>query len=154
MSAAFEERLARVERSAVRWRTTALGSLVLVGLGAIAPPQTDDTLRARRFELVDEAGAVRAEVGIDEDGSAGFFLRDAANRVRAALVHDDAQTALLILDDAGTVRIGVAQYAHGGGGVALHGAGSGGGAVLYMKDGNGSLRFFDTAGDVRLELPD
>lgn len=152
-TALLELRLRRLERANRLWSLCALGSLCLWLCGASAPPR-EDVITAERFELVDGEGRVRAEMAIDEDGSAGFFVRDAEYGMRAALVHDASQTGLFLLDAEGTVRVGTAQYAHGGGGVALHGEHSKGAAVLYMKDGEGSLSLYDAEGQVRARLPE
>jgi hypothetical protein len=128
-----------------------LAAAVLALLTAFTPD--GDTVSARRLQLVDNAGHVRAELGIDAEGSAGLFLRDAEDRLRASLTHDGDQTALYILDTEGTPRLGAAQYAHGGGGFALHGPKAKGAAVLYLK-GDGTLTFYDDAGEVSARLPD
>lgn len=44
-----------------------------------------DVVRARRFELVDEKGNVRAVLGVDDDGTAGLALADANGRLLAEL---------------------------------------------------------------------
>lgn len=148
----LEERIRRLER-----RGRVLGALLVAGLGFLvvsANGRRGETVAAERFELVDGEGRVRAEMAIDEDGSAGFFVRDGEGRVRGCLVHDDAQSALYLFDEAGAIRVGAAQYAHGGGGFALHGEGTEGAAVLYMKEREGSLTFYDAHGTVRARLPE
>ena len=125
----LEERLRRLERRSRAWSVTAVSALCLLLLTAIDRSQ-DEVLAAERFELVDDKGRLRAEIGIDEDGSAGFFVLDLGGRVRASVTHDDAQAAMYLRDEAGTIRVGAAQFAHGGGGFALHGDESKRGAVL------------------------
>ena len=148
---ALEQRVRRLER-----RNRIQGALLACGVVALlaAAGHRRETLAAERFELVDAEGRVRAEMAIDDDGSAGFFVRDAEDRVRACLVHDAAQAAMYLFDEAGTIRVGAAQYAHGGGGFALHGEETEGAAVLYMKDRAGSLTFYDAEGKVRAKLPE
>lgn len=48
-----------------------------------------EVLRAQRFELVDQDGLVRAEIGIDEAGSTGVFIHDHEGRLRASLTHGE-----------------------------------------------------------------
>jgi len=148
----LEPRVRRLERR-LRATTALLAGAVLAGVLVAARAPAFETLRAGRFELVDEQGRVLAELAVDDEGSAGFFLRDTAARVRAALVHDDQQTGLFLFDEEGTVRVGAAQYAHGGGGFALHGPESAGGAVLYLK-GEGSLTFYDAEGGEKRCVPE
>lgn len=150
----LETRLGRLER---RNRLLAAGWLVVIPAVAVGMSAGDDTaadvVKARRFHMVDGDNRVRAELGIDADGSAGLFLRDADGRVHGTLIHDDDQTALYLHDSEGTIRVGAAQFAHGGGGFALHGDGSKGAAVLYLANRRGSLRFFDEDGAVIDRLP-
>lgn len=150
---ASEHRLAVLERR-VRW-----GGALCLGFAAVAllsaatrQDRVAEELRARRIALVDAEGRVRAELGIDPDGSAGLFVRDVEGRPRAMVVHDEQQSALYLLDQEGTIRLGSAQFAHGGGGYALHGPGSKGGAVLYLK-GDGSLTFYGEDGTVQERIP-
>ncbi len=103
--------------------------------------------------MVDAAGTVRAELGIDADGSAGLFLYDPEGRTRACLIHDPSQSALYLFDDQNVIRVGAAQFAHGGGGLAIHGEQSKGSTVLYQKDGMGSLILRDKDGNIIDRMP-
>lgn len=142
-------------RRSLRAPAILLGAVAIALTGACSvPPSRNDTIVTRRLELVDDAGVVRARLGIDADGSAGLFLLAPDGRNRAALIDDASQTALYIFDDDETVRIGVAQFAHGGGGVALHGEDGRGGAVLYLAGGAGSLAFYDEDGGTRFRIPE
>lgn len=143
----IERRLEKLER---RNRLLA-GALAAVGALSVlagAATRPDDVLRAKKIEMVDDAGKVRAELAIDADGSAGLFLRDTNGRVRGCAVHDDAQTGFFALDEAGQIRVGAAQFAHGGGGFALHGPEGKGATVLYRK-GSGSLTFYGADGTAK-----
>ncbi len=111
-----------------------------------------EVLKARRFVLVDGKGLARAEIKID-DGCAGFYVLDAAQKTRVSLTHDSSQTALFLWDGAGHVRVGAAQFAHGGGGFTLHGPESKGAAALYLK-GKGSLSFYDAEGHRTHRVPE
>lgn len=128
----------------------ALGALVLTAFARTG----GEVVSAGRFELVDGEGRVRAELGIDDDGSAGLFVRDEEGRLRASLTYDEAQAAMYLWDEGGTIRVGAAQYAHGGGGFALHGEESRGAAVLYLTEGAGSLTIYDAEGAVRAAVPE
>jgi hypothetical protein len=144
----LERRLEALERRN-RSLLAVLGAMAaLVCLGAFARQDAvPDELRARRIVMVDAEGRARAELGLDEEGSAGLFVRDVEGRPRAIVVHDESQSALYLLDEKGTIRLGSAQYAHGGGGYALHGPEAKGAAVLYLKD-EGSLTFYGEEGQV------
>jgi len=145
---ALERRVAALERRNRIVTTGLVTLLALAGLSAsVRQAGVPDELRARRIVMVDGEGRVRAELAVDEEGSAGLFVRDAEGRRRAMVVHDPAQAALYLLDEEGTVRLGSALFAHGGVGHALHGPGAKGAAVLYLKD-EGSLTFYGEDGQV------
>lgn len=134
-----------------------LGALLVTTTLALlgAAPATESehhTLRATRFELVDETGRVRAELSLRE-GAPVFSLLDESGRDRLSLNHDSGGTALFIRDQQDVIRVGVAQFSHGGGGFALHGPDSKGAAVLYY-DESGSLSFYDPDGNTTLRLPE
>ena len=76
---------------------SAFGLLFLTSLG-----RREEVVAAERFELIDAEGRVRAEMAIDEDGSAGFFVRDDEGRLRATLIHDPHQAAMYLVDEDGT----------------------------------------------------
>lgn len=143
----LEGRLARLER---RNRTLSAGLAAAVAsvLFVSAVPRQDDVIAARRIEMVDEEGRVRAELGIDADGSAGLFLRDEQGRVRGCTIHDATQTGTFAMDEEGQIRMGAAHFAHGGSGFALHGPGGKGSTVLYLK-GQGSLTFYRADGTTK-----
>ncbi len=131
----------------------AIGTLAAAGL-TTATSRSPEVLRAKRIQMVDDNERVRAELGIDEQGSAGLFVLDGGGLIRATLVHDEVQTAMYLMDEAGVVRLGAAQFAHGGGGIAMHGPELKGAAVLMLKDSIGSLAFYDKDGQVVLRTPD
>lgn len=146
-------RLRRVER-VNRGLAVALGAALVAGaVGLRAPSAPPTEITARRIRMIDANDRVRAELGIDADGSAGLFVKDPEGVLRAAVVHDAAQTGLLVMDARGVVRLGAAQFAHGGGGFALHGEESRGAAVLYLKDRAGSMTFYDPDGGVIERAP-
>jgi hypothetical protein len=64
-----------------------------------------DVIRAKRFELVDAEGIVRAALVIHEDGTAGVDLSDASGQVRASLtLAADGVPRLNLLGRTGGVR--------------------------------------------------
>lgn len=144
--------LRRINRSLVV-ALCAIGTLATVGLTTTAT-RSPEVLRAKRIQMVDDNERVRAELGIDEQGSAGLFVLDGGGLIRATLVHDEVQTAMYLMDEAGVVRLGAAQFSHGGGGIAMHGPELKGAAVLMLKDSIGSLTFYDKDGEVVLRTPD
>ena len=110
---------------------------VLAVLGALAGcDRSADVVRARRFEVVDAAGVVRADlavtsaaprlwlydaagkrrarVGMGADGSPGLWLSDATGRLRGVLGVDPYGSPVLALyDAAGKARAGLGVLADG-----------------------------------------
>lgn len=124
-------------------------SLLCFGLLAATRMQqalVPEVISAKSFVVVNEFGDTRAEIGLNEQGTAGLFLRDDYGILRGAFTHDNEQTKLFLYDKDETTRVGIAHFAHGGSGVALHGPGSKGAAVLYLKE-EGTLTFFDEEGN-------
>src|SRR5688572_1121590 len=80
-------------------------------------------VRARRFELVDDNGAVRAVLGTQVgNGAPGFLVSDAAGRPRLALhVTPEDAPAIDVLDEKGTPRLHVGLDAAGSPAVTLFG---------------------------------
>lgn len=152
-SQVLERRVARLERTTRALFVILVAVLGLVGTQSVRARQDDpETVRARGFQIIDEAGTVRGELTMGDDGPE-LRLHDERGRERLSLSQTNEDTALYIKDALGTTRVGIAQFAHGGGGVALHGPESKGAAVLYLKE-TGSLRFFGTDGEVTLRIPE
>ena len=64
-----------------------------------------DVIRARRIELVDAQGIVRAALAVHADGTAGVDLSDAEGRVHASLTLDAGGVPRLnLLGKTGEVR--------------------------------------------------
>ena len=138
----MEQRLSDLEKRN-RWLVVGwVLSMAMIWMSGWTP----DSIKASGFQLVDESGKVRAELGFQE-GEPVLLIRDENGVDRLVAFHHQEGTGIYINDASKTTRIGVAQFAHGGGGVALHGPESKGAAVLYFKD-EGSLRFFDAEGNV------
>lgn len=130
----------------------ALGLGAVLVLTAAAARNGPGTVDATRFRLVDESGALLAELR-STPGGTGLYVLDETGTERASIHHNDEETALYLRDSEGTIRVGAAQFAHGGGGLALHGEGARGATVLYMKDLRGSLRMYDAEGGVVYQAP-
>ena len=107
----------------------------LVLHGAPAAAQAGDAVpgvvRAKAFEVVDDAGTTRATLAVRPDGMAELRLSDAAGELRAGLgVRSDSSPGLALWDGAGQKR-----------------------AELFVNDGGGPLlRLWDAAGEVRAML--
>src|SRR5690349_5849957 len=69
-----------------------------------------DAVRAKRFELVDDEGLVRAVLGTQPgNGAPGFLISDASGRARLALhVSAEGAPAVDLLDAGGAPRVHVA----------------------------------------------
>ncbi|MBX3095257.1 MAG: hypothetical protein KF812_00180 [Fimbriimonadaceae bacterium] len=147
-TATIESRLKQLELQNRLLATVLIVSVLFFVLGFVRVP---GVVQGSAFQLVDEGGRVRAEIGLVE-GAPEIKLMDLDGQERVRLWTDADTTGLFLNDAKGTTRIGVAQFAHGGGGVALHGEDSKGATVLYHK-GTGSLRFIDTNGVVTDEFP-
>jgi hypothetical protein len=68
-----------------------------------------EVVKAKRFELVDSEGKVRAALALHEDGSPGLCLCDEEGRVRATLLLDrHGLPRLSVLSTAGHVNAALA----------------------------------------------
>lgn len=131
-----EDRLEKLERRNAtlevqnRWMKGAgLAAVVLGGaalLAGQAGAQGKDApraIRASSIELVDDAGKVRMELGIDKDG-AGIDILDAKGKSRVIIgegtMEDLGEGAgLWVFDDKERPRVGVGTGKHGSGLVVL-----------------------------------
>ncbi len=153
----MQERLEALERrlESISRRNRGLGIIILLGVAAVllvgAAQSEPDTLKAKKLQLVDDQGRVRASLQLIENAPV-VSLTDESGQERLRLVTNADETGLFIRDDKGVIRVGAAQFAHGGGGFALHGPDSKGAAVLYLK-GEGSLSFFDAENNRTLRVP-
>lgn len=145
----LERRVRRLERLNLGLAMALAATGVVLLTAAASPPET---VRATRFELVDDTGRVRAELRSTAEGT-GLYVMDEEGTDRASLLYNQEETAMYLRDQAGDIRVGAAQYAHGGGGFALHGEEARGATVLYMNDFRGSLRMFDTEGRITYQVP-
>jgi len=155
MSLTLEQMECRIARLEARQRAVVvvgIAGVSLVTLGALARQAPDDAVRTRALEVVDESGAVRAALRV-ENGNPELVLYDASGVPRASLLQDPDQTALFLRDAEGTIRVGAAHFAHGGGGIALHGEESRGAVALYLAEGRGTLSFYGPDGTVLHRIP-
>jgi hypothetical protein len=77
---------------------------------------TEPVLRAERIELVDAAGAVRAELGTEEGGEVVLRLRDERGNIRVKLGAGALGSGLLLADETADVgvhiRSGISRLTH------------------------------------------
>ncbi len=82
-----------------------LGLVLLIG-GRVWQPAVPDVVKARRFEVVDAAGKIRASLGVLPSGAPGLGLSDAAGDLRVTLaVNADGGPNLALFDAAGKLRV-------------------------------------------------
>ncbi|MBC5825964.1 MAG: hypothetical protein GIW99_03930 [Candidatus Eremiobacteraeota bacterium] len=79
-------------------------------MAIIDPPQAKKSsgkpvVRARRFELEDDSGKVRAILGCAQDGAPSFRLLDERNEPRVVLSIEEGKPRMRLLDSKGAVRI-------------------------------------------------
>lgn len=157
----------------------AVSNLALRGGPALAQGDdaTPDVVRARRFELVDAEGRMRAALGflvtgdpalrlfdaagntqaqlsVDDEGNLALVLCDAAEKPRASLmVLDDGVPGLFLYDAAGEEQAQLSVPADGGPGLWLRGAAGGTRALLCVPaDGGPALRLYDAKGTGRATI--
>jgi hypothetical protein len=79
-------------------------NLLVLGLLVfeITPKAAGDVLesvKTRRFELVDGAGKVRVQINTEESGEVIFRLRDASGTIRTKFGADAEGSGLVLMDD-------------------------------------------------------
>ncbi|MBF6560602.1 MAG: hypothetical protein IVW56_09945 [Candidatus Binataceae bacterium] len=102
------ERLARVEGQMRRYRAALVGVALIAAVGAGAPSllgaaKVPATIQAKAFEVVDNAGTVRASLRTGGDG-VGLVLYDKAGTPRL-LATAGASAGLMLTDEAGKPRV-------------------------------------------------
>ena len=124
------------------------------GHGDASPGPILDSVRARRFELVDARDEVRAVLGTQADnGAPGFLVSDAAGRPRIAIhVSPDDSPAIDLLDATGAPRIHVALGEDGAPALTLFGHTDAPAQALLTVTGDGAahLRLAQPDGHTRL----
>lgn len=78
-------------------------ALAVAPIGMTIAKQANDVVRASRFEVVDESGAVRAALGLDATGPS-LALYDTRSRPAALLQVSPGGTDLVLCDRDGTLR--------------------------------------------------
>jgi hypothetical protein len=134
------------------------GVVVLVG-GCLQQPATHDVARARRFEVVDAGGKLRATLGVfpQQDAylgeAAGLLLNDATGKVQAGLsvFSRGSSASLSFLDAAGKPRVNL-RVAEGASILHLSDAAGKPRLNLDVLAGVPSLRLLDATGEIRAEL--
>ena len=87
-----------------------------------------DVVRAKSFQLVNDAGQTRAELALDADGDPALVMNDQNGKRRFGIYQQaDGSQQLVIGDQNGDVRL-------------LVGESDDGGPMLYMTDQDGSCR--------------
>jgi hypothetical protein len=124
------------------------------GHGDASPGPVVDSVRARRFELVDARGEVRAVLGTQADsGAPGFLVSDSAGRPRVALhVSPEDAPAFDLLDATGAPRVHVALGEDGSPVLTLFGATENPAQALLTVSNEGAahLRLAQADGHTRL----
>jgi hypothetical protein len=81
----------------------ALNLLLFLCLAAQPKPANSEdipkVLRARAFEIVDDAGKVRASITVETNGAAVFRMRDSQGAIRVKLDAKEEGSGFLLLDD-------------------------------------------------------
>jgi hypothetical protein len=114
-----------------------------------------DVVRARRVELADDAGTVRAVLsgGTTPESPCGLMLNDAGGTTRLAVhitTHGTPQVDILGAD--GTPKIHLALDRDGAPLVAILGQGSDGITFRVPAGGAPTMELIDAAGDARVHL--
>ncbi|HSK89470.1 MAG TPA: hypothetical protein VK880_14000 [Anaerolineales bacterium] len=73
--------------------------VLLIQSRAIADQTVPDVLRVRSFELVDEAGKVRAQLNVEPSGEVVFRLRGEDESIRVKLGASTKGSGLVLIDD-------------------------------------------------------
>ncbi len=160
---ALNGRMAAIEAENQRLRrTTMLLTFGLIGAIALAiaaavisrAAVTREIMVANGFELRDEAGALRARWGVDEEGGTVFALNDRNAIERARIrVLDDGAPGFALSDARGRSRVVLSLLADLTATVAFADENGNGRTVLGLgPDGSSTLVFVDEFGQTRAGL--
>ncbi|MEL6109944.1 MAG: hypothetical protein AAFU85_28365 [Planctomycetota bacterium] len=120
---ALERRLVRIEKELRFWRTSGLCAVVVMAgvllAGAKSNPEIPRLIRANEFQLVDEAGQVRATLK-KLGNSTQFRMHDASKQSEIAMVANDSN-AIVKLDHDQRANWAVLEAYSAGGSVGLSG---------------------------------
>jgi hypothetical protein len=105
-------RLDRLEKQnrIFKWGAAAIAAGAALTV-LLAAGESDSVVKARRLELTDSSGAVRCQLGVEDDGSVSQTFTDAQGAKRIHLFVDAQGVARLrLLDDAGNTRVSGAAF--------------------------------------------
>lgn len=77
-----------------------LNLVILLFFAAKPSPDNFDKIRVKEFELVDNAGTVRAAIKIEPDGEVMLRLRDKTGAIKVKLGANEAGSGLVLLNNA------------------------------------------------------
>ena len=111
-----------------------------------------EVVRAKSFELVNDVGALRARLAVDDDGEPQLTMLDKNGNYRLALFQsDDGTSGLVLLDQNGKHRLRLGTSDTGSPYIDISdgnndtrlwlGEADDGGPMLFMADRNGNRRF-------------
>ncbi len=150
-------RLDRLEREN-RWlkRGGLVALVVLAGafmMGQAAPEKIPLVLKAHSFQVVDQAGKLRARLGVGADGAPRLLLYDKAGKLRGMLgVRPNGASHLFFSGPDGKLRAGLVVI-DGVPRLDLHDETGEIRARLSLRaDGSPSLLLFDNGGNIRAAL--
>jgi hypothetical protein len=152
----MRERLARVERKMRRYQAALVSVALIAVVGAGAPSllgaaKVDTIIRAKAFEVVDDAGAVRASLamGVDNDRT-GLILYDKVGKLRAGLVAIGDHAALGLYE-AEKLRAEMETNSDGAG-IVLNDKAEKPRVRLATNDDDTALSLYDKAGKQRVGM--
>ena len=73
--------------------------VVLLFIAAKPSQENFDKIRVKEFELVDDAGIVRAAIKVEPDGEVIFRLRDKTGTIKAKLGANEEGSGLVLLNN-------------------------------------------------------
>jgi hypothetical protein len=140
--AARVERLERQNRWLMRTLViVAAAAAFLVAIAAAAKPDIPDVVTAKSFQIVDNDGKIRGELGFTDDGAQGLVLRDPDGKERALIaVSPDGFAAMRLFGATGDKSFA---------GITVSPHGSGLGLAYLDADGN-----YRVGLDIQGESPD
>ncbi len=132
------------------------GDLAIRSVHAQHDPAPPKVIIAQEFRLVDKAGATRATLQTQPEGSPGIVLYDKSGKVRVTLqVRPDGSSLLAFHDAMSKPRVELEHSSDGTGGLTFtNSKGNGGAALVIGADGNPAAIFKDKDGKVSWTAPE
>ncbi len=151
----IDERLALLEKSMRRYRAalaavTSIAAVGLAGPSLVGASKAPQVIQAKRFEVVDDNGTVRASLNTDNDGE-GLALYDKAGRLRAGLGEIADNVSLALADRAGKTRVELVSFEDQAD-LRLNDRTENERVFLATRGDNASLILHDEAGKMRAAL--